>query len=372
MGSLRWDIFCRVVDNFGDIGVCWRLSADLAARGHRVRLWADDVRALAWMAPGAVDGAWTGVQVLSWSQATNSKLMDGIPAADVWVEAFGCDIATEFVAHRALSGKAPPVWINLEYLSAQNYVERNHALPSPVMHGPARGWTKHFFYPGFTPGSGGLLREPGLLDRLAAFSESDRKAWLARQGVNWQGERIVSLFCYGTAPLAALMQDLQQDSTPTCLLVSAGLPTQTVQALSGPTLAPDAAVQIHYLPLLTQADFDHLLWASDLNFVRGEDSLVRALWAAKPFVWHLYAQDDNAHHEKLEAFLDVLDAPPHVRKVHYAWNASRQTGDRKFQLRLSQSAPLAAWRQSVGKARERLLLQADLVSQLLRFVEKNR
>jgi hypothetical protein len=24
--QLHWDIFCRVIDNFGDIGVCWRLA----------------------------------------------------------------------------------------------------------------------------------------------------------------------------------------------------------------------------------------------------------------------------------------------------------------------------------------------------------
>ncbi|MEO7887531.1 MAG: elongation factor P maturation arginine rhamnosyltransferase EarP, partial [Polaromonas sp.] len=45
--SLQWDIFCKVIDNFGDIGVCWRLAADLASRGHKVRLWVDDASALA-------------------------------------------------------------------------------------------------------------------------------------------------------------------------------------------------------------------------------------------------------------------------------------------------------------------------------------
>ena len=51
-----WDIFCQVIDNFGDIGVCWRLAADLAARGHQVRLWVDDASALHWMAPQGAAG----------------------------------------------------------------------------------------------------------------------------------------------------------------------------------------------------------------------------------------------------------------------------------------------------------------------------
>ena len=47
---MKWDLFCRVVDNFGDVGVCWRLAADLAQRGEQVRLWIDDASALTWMA----------------------------------------------------------------------------------------------------------------------------------------------------------------------------------------------------------------------------------------------------------------------------------------------------------------------------------
>ena len=53
VNSMRsWDIFCKVIDNYGDMGVCWRLAADLASRAHRVRLWVDDLAALSWMAPG--------------------------------------------------------------------------------------------------------------------------------------------------------------------------------------------------------------------------------------------------------------------------------------------------------------------------------
>ena len=39
---MRWDLFCRALDNYGDIGVGWRLAADLGARGEAVRLWLDD------------------------------------------------------------------------------------------------------------------------------------------------------------------------------------------------------------------------------------------------------------------------------------------------------------------------------------------
>ncbi|HEY9028466.1 MAG TPA: elongation factor P maturation arginine rhamnosyltransferase EarP, partial [Burkholderiaceae bacterium] len=179
---LLWDVFCRVIDNFGDIGVCWRLACNLAERGQRVRLWVDDPSALRWMAPAGHDG----VQIAAWLASTEFP-----PPGDVVVEAFGCDPAPAFLAAmaaRAGSGRAP-VWINLEYLSAEDYVERSHGLASPQMSGPARGLSKWFFYPGFTARTGGLLREPALEADQAAF---DRAAWLASQGLApAAGERLV-------------------------------------------------------------------------------------------------------------------------------------------------------------------------------------
>ena len=109
---LLWDIFCRVIDNFGDLGVCWRLSADLARRGHSVRLWVDDASALQWMAPGALQGEWPGVQVLRWEQSHDTPSLATLAPADVWIEGFGCEIAPEFIATRAYSTRAyRPKWL---------------------------------------------------------------------------------------------------------------------------------------------------------------------------------------------------------------------------------------------------------------------
>ncbi|HAY11461.1 MAG TPA: elongation factor P maturation arginine rhamnosyltransferase EarP, partial [Thauera sp.] len=50
----KWEIFCQVVDNFGDIGVCLRIARDLADRdGKRVRLWVDDWTVLGRLCPAA-------------------------------------------------------------------------------------------------------------------------------------------------------------------------------------------------------------------------------------------------------------------------------------------------------------------------------
>lgn len=377
----QWDIFCKVIDNFGDIGVCWRLGADLASRGERVRLWLDDASALQWMAPDACPG----IEVLAWNAATEETATASRLAAqpgDVLIEAFGCEIPASFL--QAWTNQPPQAgsercWLNLEYLSAEPYVERCHALPSPVLSGPAAGGIKWFFYPGFTPETGGLLREPGLAERITAFGPDEKQAWLAGKGVgartrpDLQEALKVSLFCYEPAALAELLAQWSQSGMagqPVDLLVTAGRSAQAVRAALQKSAEPPQAasewLRIHWLPWLSQSDYDKLLWSCDLNFVRGEDSVLRAIWAGKPLVWQIYEQDDAVHLTKLAAFLAQIDAPPSLKAFHAAWN---QAGPDSA-LPVPGAADLADWRQHARAARATLLEQEDLTSRLLRFVAK--
>ncbi|MES2909770.1 MAG: elongation factor P maturation arginine rhamnosyltransferase EarP [Pseudomonadota bacterium] len=362
--TLQWDIFCRVIDNFGDIGICWRLAADLASRGQQVRLWVDDASALAWMAPNGHPC----IRILAWTPLladTDLALLGSTPC-DVLVEAFGCEIPAELLtacsAQAALNGN-PPVWINLEYLSAETYAERNHALPSLVSSGPAAGWKKWFFYPGFTERTGGLLREKYLAEKQNAFVRED---WLDTHGIPWQGKTLVSLFCYEPSSLPALLEQLAThglDGKPVQLLVAEGRAREAVEAMSDTLKHPG----ISYLPLLTQTDFDQLLWACDLNFVRGEDSIVRAIWAGKPFVWQIYPQHDGAHHLKLDAFLNALNAPSSLREFHRCWN------DNGAKLAANSLAnDFQAWQTFARQAKTGLMANPELTGSLLEFVHKNR
>jgi uncharacterized repeat protein (TIGR03837 family) len=348
---LRWDLFCRVVDNFGDIGVCWRLAADLAGRGHAVRLWVDDPSALVWLAPGGAPG----VEIIHWTADT--------PVAspgDVVVEAFGCNPPDGFVAAMAAMPR-PPVWLNLEYLSAEGYVERSHRLPSPQQAGPGRGLTKWFFYPGFTAATGGLLREPGLEAAQAGF---DAPAWLAHQAIKPRpGERLVSVFCYAAAPLSSLLERLAD--APTLLLATPGHATEGLSRLVAP-----AAVRVHRLPWLSQADYDRLLWSCTLNLVRGEDSFVRAQWAGAPFAWHIYPQHDGVHAEKLDAFLErhLAGAPARLAGDVAAWMRAWNG----LAVELPPLPDLAAWATHARHWRDGLRAQPDLVARLLAFVAEKR
>ena len=372
--ALQWDVFCRVIDNFGDIGVSWRLVTQLAGQGQQVRLWVDDASALRWMAPQGCPG----VQVRAWDAP--------VPAAheappDVMLEAFGCEIAPKFIAYsadKASTRGQKPVWINLEYLSAERFVERNHRLPSPILSGPAAGRTRWFFYPGFTAATGGLLREPGLLERRQQF---DVHAWRAAHAhpanpaTSALGpQRWVSLFCYEPPALPDLLA--QCSKAPTHLLVTPGRATEALhhawrQMGHEKALQPlphrHEQLSMTYLAHCTQSAFDGLLWACDLNLVRGEDSLVRALWAGRALVWHIYPQHDNAHHDKLWAFLEWLQAPASLRQFHATWN-----GMDHAPLQWPDDTTLAEWSACIEAARARLLMQDHLVAQLLGFVAEKR
>lgn len=338
---MLWDLFCRVIDNHGDLGVCWRLARDLAERGHTVRLWVDDASALSWMATRRPQA----IELRDWREghAVDANLLPG----DVVIEAFGCELPTAFVARMA-ARTPPPRWINLEYLSAEDYVERSHGLASPQFSGPGAGLSKHFYFPGFTPRTGGLLRERDLLQRIAAFNGP---AWLAEQG--WAprpGERVVSLFAYANPALPALLDALAEH--PTLLLACPG-PAQA-QLHAKPGLRSIA------LPYLPQQDYDHLLWACDINFVRGEDSFVRAQWAGKPFIWQIYPQHDDAHHAKLEAFMARAQLPEAWCQIWRGWNGLAALPDRLTGL-CEAAKHAVRWRTQLAS-------QPDLLDQLEGFL----
>jgi uncharacterized repeat protein (TIGR03837 family) len=388
----QWDIFCQVIDNFGDIGVCWRLACNLAQRGQRVRLWVDDPSVLRWMAPHVqVDAAEPHhpVQVRTWTAEVPHIGVD-MPG-DVVIEAFGCTIDPawvmsrstinsiaaravntasnhDFASKKVLSNEHALTWVNLEYLSAEGYAARNHGLPSPVMAGPATGMTKWFFYPGFTVGTGGLLREEGIAlpDALPLAVDNTQR---------------VSLFCYESPALPQLLQQLIQGPHNTQLQVTHGRVSSAVQTALQTLKKPVSSnqfnneiplqgtlnllnqlsnlerLEINFLTLMPQSSYDALLRSCHLNVVRGEDSLVRALWAGQAFVWHIYPQDDGAHAAKLDAFLDWLQAPADLRLFHYVWNGLSQ-----------QPLPLmdwATWAQVTQQARARLVLQDNLAKQLI-------
>ena len=370
--NVTWDIFCTVVDNYGDIGVTWRLARQLVAEhGVAVRLWVDDLNAFVPLCPGADASAaqqWQqGVEVRAWLSEWQP-----VAPADVVIGAFACQLPAQYVdAMRAR--ETPVLWLNLDYLSAEDWVEGCHGLPSPQ----PNGLRKVFFFPGFTDKTGGLLREATLLPRRQAFQHSAqaRAAFLQGLGVHVQADALlISLFAYENPQLGAWLDALAADTCATHLLVPQG----RILADLGPWLGvaqpqvgelfQRGALTVQVLPFVSQDDYDRLLWCCDFNAVRGEDSFVRAQWAGRPMLWHIYVQEENAHWEKLEAFLKLYrqglsDAAGEAMVALWrAWNMDRDMhqawqGARKHWPQLQQHARDWAARQAARPDLAKALVQ---------------
>ncbi len=344
----RCDIFCSIIDNYGDIGVCWRLAKQLANE-HKlaVRLWVDNLSGFAKLCPDVNVALgkqkYGGVEIIWWeteavSQSVGSLLtLTGEGATDIVIEAFACRLSQNFLAAMARQQPQQSVWINLEYLSAEDWVQGCHTLPSPH---PTLPLTKYFFFPGFTRETGGLLLESDLFARRDAFQNDT-----GQQRVFWQSLGIqmpmydtlkISLFAYENAALGNLFDAWSMSLQPIlCLIPEGRILTEVGEYFADATPRKGneyvrGNLRVRVLPFLTQENYDVLLWACDVNFVRGEDSFVRAHWAGRPFVWQIYPQHDEVHFTKLEAFLNLYAASlgeSEQRAVKGLWVVWNQEGD---------------------------------------------
>lgn len=374
------EIFCRVVDNFGDAGVCGRLARQLAdEHGYNVRLWIDKPEVLeklqidslpragedvepcktggnggrALTAPTLPSPSRGRVMVEPWPEPFTAPEDMG----DVVIEAFACGTPKEALTHR-------PLWINLEYLSTESWAADNHLLPSTS---PTTGLVQYFYFPGFWPGSGGLLRERDYFARQAAFDPV--QWWQDTLGQPYDPDALkVSLFCYNSAPTQKLLEALAAQDRPVQLL----LPETLLPDLKAPANGRLSLVRFPFLP---QAGYDPLLWSCDLNLVRGEDSFVRANWAGKPLIWQAYPEERDQQKAKISGFLTRYSQklPPESAQTlalaHEVWNLPGLDAASVWPRLLANLPALGAharaWAQELAQ-------QKDLVTQLTAFMEQQR
>lgn len=416
------DIFCRVVDNFGDIGVTWRLARQLAAEhGAAVRLFVDDLGAFAKIAPNIellkVQYPRAFPDIFAWKHPWNGEfeysthlippeyvrpdpaarpgqgtrcvsnvenfvyksnscvnrasiprhermLLKAHFCADIVIEAFACELPPEYIAlmaARANSGNAP-VWLNLEYLSAELWVETHHLLPS--LH-PRLQLSKHFFFPGFTDKTGGLIRERNIKQTTPALRTNARQIL----AFGYDTPQSVQLIC-----AMACSANVANISIPVGAL--ADIVANAIETVSATSSDTNIREKIRVIPFVPQPEFDALLAAHDFLLVRGEDSFVRAQFAARPFVWQIYPQAEGAHLIKLDAFLDryciglAASAATALRALSHALNNERCEGDINADWQALGTHLPALQAHAIAWQRQ-LLGQTDLARQLMTFAEKS-
>ncbi|QYK06940.1 elongation factor P maturation arginine rhamnosyltransferase EarP [Shewanella zhangzhouensis] len=381
--SNHWDIFCAVVDNYGDIGVTWRLSKQLALEYQlAIVLWVDDLKSFAHILP-TLDPTLSsqtleGVTINQWNTPLN---VDYTPGA-VLIEAFACELP-EPVKATAKSAPTPPLWLNLEYLSAEDWVDGCHGLPSFQ----GGGINKYFYMPGFSAASGGLICERTLFDERDAWQADSANKLNLFKSLGLSGiekdDKVVSLFSYETLALEGLCALWSASSSPVHLLVPKGrslsslasyLPKSPADVTPGERFC-HGALSIHILPMTDQAGYDRLLWSADFNIVRGEDSFLRAQWAGRPFIWHIYQQEEDYHLVKLEAFMRLYcdNLAPEIadcwKNLNLAFNQQQADAvQQHWQNIESFASPLLAhakqWPIDALKT-------TDLATRLVQFVKKS-
>jgi uncharacterized repeat protein (TIGR03837 family) len=316
---MRIDIFCKVVDNYGDAGFCWRLTrrlTEILANHHftvienKVRLFCDDIPLIQQLAGEETIAKLVkfGLTIYPWDHAEVIIDQNGLP--DVALETFSCELPALYlkkINHCLL--------VNVEYLSAEPWIEEMHGLASlPSL---TNQHQRYFYYPGFNEKTGGLL----------GISKQNKSTNLASSTIDTFFKEVrpettlISIFNYGSQHFINFLDQLINQSIKVDLFICYGKAQVAVAEWLGKSFDQTinlGQMRLIPIPFVNQDEYDDLLGRCDLNWVRGEDSFVRAQWAAKPFIWDIYPQEDGVHLEKLAAFLNIYlprENPKLVAKI---------------------------------------------------------
>lgn len=312
----RMDVLCKVIDNFGDAGLAYRLCKSFLNgpyRVERLRLFID--KASVFMALQPAIEAWSGrFEILPWDAGQTWTDL-GPEAPDLVLEAFGCGLPTAYLDYLA-GFKKNIVIHNLEYLSAESWVGEFHKVPGLS---PSPWLRRYFFMPGFNTGTGGLFHDPGFMGRRLFWESLGRGSEFIAQRRNLLNKLIpdsaqdcpinelarrpwFTVFSY-EHPYAGMIQALKQMEEPPLVLLAHG---RGVDSFLDPWKHAGSPFPLLPLPFLDQETWDDVLLASDFSVIRGEESLARASLLGKPFVWHAYLQDDKDHGLKVDAFVETV------------------------------------------------------------------
>lgn len=379
MNNLSIDIFCQVIDNYGDIGVCWRLANQFSQPPFNatVRLWVDDLTSFKRLQPkvnlSLINQFVDGVEVVLWDVANNDGF-EKITPHELVIEAFACELPQEF---KSKLNPENNIWLNLEYLSAEDWVKDFHLQPSPQNN----GMIKYFFMPGFNDATGGLIREVNLQKSI------EKNALLQKLGVsiNTKNSLLITYFCYANARFDLLIKAIAKQDRDVVILIPQGLKLNfsNTEITKNTGLVGHAELtqmlgfdvpkklQIYIIPFVDQLLFDQILFNADINFVRGEDSLVRAIWAQKPFVWQPYIQDDDLHLTKLSALLNVSTLNYQTKQLMLDWSNTSEDFVSEFCNALDMQN-YQVWIKDSLKWSKQLAKQKDLATAIFEFVNTKR
>ena len=303
------DIFCEIIDNYGDIGVVYRTAKELQKifPESKIRVFLNRLDEFKKINSQVIDLPSQNIDGIEY--ITFDYLRDNankLLTAQVIIEAFGCQIPEEYIE---IAYDNSELLINLEYLSAEDWIEDFHLQSSPLGRGKLK---KVFFMPGFTEKSGGVIADSNYLERIQRVLENKEfyeKKYLS--DIEDRENKIVgTLFSY-EKNFTPLLEDLKKLDKNVVILAMGEKTQDSLRKILKNFSIEDfrnslkyGKIEIKFLNFLNQEEYEELINIVDFNFVRGEDSFIRAVLTGKPYMWHIYCQEEYAHMDKIEGFLD--------------------------------------------------------------------
>jgi uncharacterized repeat protein (TIGR03837 family) len=303
------DIFCEIIDNYGDIGVVYRTAKELQKifPESKIRVFLNRLDEFKKINSQVIDLPSQNIDGIEY--ITFDYLRDNaneLLTAQVIIEAFGCQIPEEYME---IAYDNSELLINLEYLSAEDWIEDFHLQSSPLGKGKLK---KVFFMPGFTEKSGGVIADSNYLERIQRVLENKElyeKKYLS--DIEDRENKIVgTLFSY-EKNFTPLLEDLKKLDKDVVILAMGEKTQDSLRKILKNFSIEDfrnslkyGKIEIRFLNFLNQEEYEELINIVDFNFVRGEDSFIRAVLTGKPYMWHIYCQEEYAHMDKIEGFLD--------------------------------------------------------------------
>ncbi|WP_298975110.1 elongation factor P maturation arginine rhamnosyltransferase EarP [uncultured Fusobacterium sp.] len=339
------DIFCEVIDNYGDVGVAYRLARELKRiyPNKKLRFIINQTEELSLIKKK------DNITVLTYKDINKIE-----NSADLVIETFACNIP-EMYMNIAL--KSSKLMINLEYFSSENWVDDFH-LQESFLGGNLK---KYFFIPGLSKKSGGIILDKEFLDRKNKVQEN-REYYLKQFNINENYDLIISVFSY-EKNFDNFLKTLQElDKKVLLLLLSEKTQKNFIKYFDNNNYYDK--IKIVKLPFFTYDKYEELLALCDINLVRGEDSFVRALLLGKPFLWHIYPQDEDTHIMKLESFLEkYCPNNESLRRTFINYNINKDD----FSYFFDNLEEIQKYNE---KYADYLIQNCNLIKKLINFIEK--
>lgn len=302
------DIFCEIIDNFGDIGVVYRISKELKKifQNVRIRMVLNRLEEFKAINKKVKDIDFQEIDgLICVTEKYVKENAETFGTADVFIEAFGCNVPEEYIKRAKENSK---LWINLEYLSGEKWIEDFHLCESLI---DSKTLKKIFYMPGFSEKSGGVIIDSGFLERKE-YGKNNREEVLKKYfpNVDIKDKLIGTVFSYekNFDNLLEVLKDYERET----LLILMGEKTQkSFSEILQKKLRENfgkiikyGKITMMYADFLSQEEYEEVISAADFNFTRGEDSFVRGILLEKPFMWHIYLQEEKAHMDKIKAFTE--------------------------------------------------------------------